>query len=463
MVNLLQVKFAVVDIETTGGSARNERIIEIAVLVTDGKTILETFQTLINPEKYIPPYITSITGIDNSMVEGAPTFAEVAAQVDAITKDRVFVAHSVNFDFSFVKREFQLLGHHYDRKKLCTVRLSRKILPGFRSYSLGNLCNEVGIRITDRHRAFGDAQATTILMNMLIEKDINNYILESLKKSSKEAKLPPNVPKESYDKLPDVPGVYYFLDAKGKIIYVGKAKNLKKRVASHFTVSGSSGEKQNFLNKIYDIDFVETGNELIALLLESQEIKKHWPEYNRSQKVPSFAYGLYVYNDHHGYMRFTLSKIQKGWKPVMHFATVGQGKETLYEMVRTFRLCAKLCGLQPAKEACFDHKTGNCDGACVGKVPVAVYNALVERALGTKQEQLQSFAIFGAGRKYGEKSVVLVENGVYQGFGYVDRDDSISYKEQLFERISLQRETPEIRTIIHSFSSGKSGYELVRL
>ena len=204
------MKFAVVDIETTGGSARNERIIEFAAVITDGKNILDSFQTLINPNKYIPEYITSLTGIDNEMVEDAPFFEEVAVKIDELTKDMIFVAHSVNFDFSFVKNEFQQLGYNYQRKKLCTVRLSRKIFPGHRSYSLGNICSQLGINISNRHRAFGDAEATAILLHKLVKHDREDHILNSLLANSKEKKLPPHISVEQYEAIPETAGVYYF-------------------------------------------------------------------------------------------------------------------------------------------------------------------------------------------------------------------------------------------------------------
>jgi len=457
------VKFVVVDIETTGGSARNERIIEFAGLVTDGEKVLDTFQTLINPNRYIPEFITSLTGINNEMVADAPTFDEVAAKIDEFTKDKIFVAHSVNFDYSFVKNEFQLLGHQYDRKKLCTVRLSRKIFPGHRSYGLGNICSQLGIDIADRHRAFGDAEATTMLMHLLVEHDKNNHIDEFLKISSKETKLPPNISREKYESIPETAGVYYFLDQRGKIIYIGKAKNLKKRISSHFTISGSLGEKNNFLNKIHSIDFAETGNELIALLMESHEIKKYWPEYNRSQKLPTFSYAIYDYFDKTGYQRFTLSKTQKGLKPVKVFPSASEGKKWMYDLVRRFELCPKLCGLQPAKHECFDHKTGQCKGACVGKVPVEKYNNQVDLAINSGKDDAETLAIFGNGRKFGEKSVVYIEDGIYQGYGFLEQDDQVSDKDQIVERISIYKETPEIKSILKAFSTTKAGYEIIRI
>lgn len=453
--------YAVVDIETTGGSAKYGRIIEIAIFITDGKSIIDHFSSLVNPEMPIPPFITSLTGIDDNMVYDAPPFHEIAHKVDELTRDKIFVAHSVNFDYAFVKNEFQLLGHTYERKKLCTVRLSRKIFPGYRTYGLGSICEALDIIIEDRHRAAGDAKATAILMNKLVKADTNGHIESSLKHNSKEAKLPANLPKEQYERLPETTGIYYFMDQKNKVIYVGKAKNLKKRVASHFTISGSGGEKENFVNKIHGLDFVETGNELVALLLESHEIKQHWPEYNRSQKMPTFNYGVYAYYDGSGYYRLALSKLKKGFKPILIFPSHQQGKEALYEMVREYALCAKLCGLQPAKNECFDHSIGKCDGACVGKVDAETYNARVTAAIEKGNEALTSFAILGKGRKYGERTVVIVDDGKYCGFGFVDQDNSIANKEDWMDRITFYKETPEIRHIIDSYMSSKIGYEIV--
>ena len=457
------MEFAVVDIETTGGSAKNERIIEIAILITNGEKILETYQTLINPERPIPTFITTLTGINDQMVEDAPSFNEVAPAIDRITKDRIFVAHSVNFDYSFVRNEFMKLGFSYDRRRLCTVRLSRKIFPGLPSYGLGKLCEHFNIQNDARHRAFGDAQATTILLNMLVERDHNDHIDEFLRYNSKESKLPPNISLDEYNNLPETAGVYYFLDEKKKIIYVGKAKNIKKRINSHFSISGSGGEKNNFINTVFSIEYVETGNELVALLLEASEIKKHWPEYNRSQKKPSFNYALYGYEDSLGYKRFTIAKAQKGWQPIMTFQSLQDAKNVLYDVARDHQLCPKLCGLQPAKEACFDHHIGKCQGACVGKVTTTKYNELVNNALDEMDKSPENYVILGHGRQFGEKTCVLVEDGIYKGFGFVDwSEDQVSGWEWK-DKISLYKETPEIKSILKTFPSGKQEYEILNL
>jgi DNA polymerase-3 subunit epsilon len=218
--------YAIVDIETTGGYAAGNGIIEISVQVFDGNSVIEQFETLINPGQHIPKYIQAFTGIDNAMVEAAPYFEEVAEKIYTILSGNIFVAHNVNFDYSFVKNHLAQYGYTLNTKKLCTVRLARQVFPGFPSYSLGNLCHSLSIPIHNRHRAGGDARATVTLFERILASDEKDCVQTSLKKTSKEQTLPPNVPKEQFLGLPSSPGVYYFHDQKGKVVYVGKAKNI---------------------------------------------------------------------------------------------------------------------------------------------------------------------------------------------------------------------------------------------
>jgi len=162
--------FTIIDIETTGAVYKYGKITEIAIYVHNGSEITGSFSSLVNPEIDIPIAITRLTGITNAMVAEAPKFYEVARTIAEITAGRTFVAHNVNFDYHFIKEEFSRLGYDFDRKRVCTVQLSRKLLPGHASYSLGRLCSELGIEITDRHRAEGDALATVKLFELLLEK-----------------------------------------------------------------------------------------------------------------------------------------------------------------------------------------------------------------------------------------------------------------------------------------------------
>ncbi|MCE2997552.1 MAG: ribonuclease H-like domain-containing protein, partial [Flammeovirgaceae bacterium] len=269
--------YAIVDIETTGGYADNHRITEIAIYHHDGNRITDNFRTLLNPGRKIPHFITGLTGITSQMVEEAPTFEEMAEEIHSWLKDRIFVAHNAHFDYSFLKKEFDGAGINWQTKKLCTVRLSRKIIPGLDSYSLGRLAESLGVRIPDRHRAGGDAHATAKIFSILLQRDDSGIITKALKRNSGETILPPNLNKEDFDKLPSKAGVYYFLDGHGQVIYVGKAVNIKKRIAGHFTGEAREWNRSNIRNEIHNITYELTGSDLIALILESQEIRRLWP------------------------------------------------------------------------------------------------------------------------------------------------------------------------------------------
>ena len=187
------------------------------------------------------------------MVSAAPSFDEVANEIQDWLKDRVFVAHNAHFDYSFIKKEFEEVGINWQPKKLCTVRLSRKIIPGLESYGLGRLSESLGIKIPNRHRAGGDAEATAKIFSILLQRDNTGVIAKALKRNSGETILPPNLAKEEFDKLPVKPGVYYFLDGRGQVIYVGKAINIKKRIAGHFTGEAREWNRSNIRNEIHHI------------------------------------------------------------------------------------------------------------------------------------------------------------------------------------------------------------------
>jgi DNA polymerase-3 subunit epsilon len=343
---MISMSYAIVDIETTGGYASGSGITEIAILIHDGVSVTDRFETLLNPGLPIPLSIQSLTGIDPQMVADKPHFSEVADQVFRMLSGRTFIAHNVNFDYSFIKHYLQLAGYDYHAPKLCTVRLSRKIKPGLKSYSLGKLCDALGITIENRHRAGGDADATAILFSKLVAWDTEGHIREMLKKTSKEQQLPPNLSREDFLKLPDCPGVYYFKDATGKDIYVGKALNLKKRVGQHFTGHNTDPQRQHFLRNIHSIGFEPCGTELMALLLEAAEIKRLWPLYNRAMKRPEPRFALYTYEDGEGYLRLAIGKHGKYHQTVHVFNKESEGILMLRKLVIDYQLNPAKCAFQ---------------------------------------------------------------------------------------------------------------------
>ncbi|MEO1054579.1 MAG: exonuclease domain-containing protein [Bacteroidota bacterium] len=442
--------YAIVDIETTGGFAASHRVTEVAIFIHDGVSVVDQYETLINPERFIPANISALTNITNEMVEQAPVFEQVADEIYDYLKGNIFVAHNVHFDYSFLKNEFNELNYKFDFKKLCTVRLSRKIIPGLHSYSLGNLCDSVGIQIESRHRAAGDAKATAKLFGILLRRDAQNHIQKALKRNSRETILPPNLPKEEFEKLPEAEGVYYFHDDKGTPIYIGKAKNIKKRIAGHFTGDRTEKAKQGVRKDIHSISYELTGNEFVALLLEAQEIKKFWPKYNRALKANTTKWGIFVYEDRNGYLRLSMNKANSKLKPEVTFNSHAEAWQFLIKKSKEFELCPKLCGIQKSKGACFDYDMDMCQGACVSKEEVEHYNNKVLEALNSSEELKDTFAIIGKGRNQNENSLVLIENGTFQGFGFVHQGEQIDSYDRAFDFITKMKDNPDIQNIINS-------------
>lgn len=453
--------YAIVDIETTGGYAANHRITEIAICYHDGMEVTETFHTLVNPGRSIPYYITGLTGITSEMVFSAPSFEEIAEEIHKRLDGKVFVAHNAQFDYSFLKKEFEQAGIAWQSKKLCTVRLSRKIIPGLKSYSLGSLAESLGIQIANRHRAGGDAAATVKIFDQLLQRDRDNHILKALKKNSGETILPPNLSKDEFDKLPSKCGVYYFHDARGNVIYVGKALNIRKRIAGHFTGDAREWSRSRIRNDIHHISYELTGNELIALILESQEIRKLWPKYNQAQKYRSEEWGIYVYEDRNGFFRFSVNLVTRGSHPLIRFSTKGDAWNFLWQKVRENELCPKLSGLQVAKGLCFEYQTGTCKGACMGVEAMKKYNRRAEKAINSFCEKGTSVAIIGKGRDANEQSLVLVEEGSYFGFGFFGRDVSISDVESARTYVRKSIETPTVQNLINSYLMNPRGSEVI--
>jgi len=435
--------YAVVDIETTGG----DKITEISILVFDGEKVVDEFTSLVNPECTIPYYITSLTGINDNMVANAPKFYQIAKKVLEITENTIFVAHNVNFDYNIIQKEFKTLGANFQRKKLCTIRLSRKIIPGFKSYSLGKLCTSLHIPISNRHRAKGDAEATVILFKMLMDKDSNNTIDSFLKPKSKEATLPPLLPKEVFDRLPKKEGVYYFRNSKNEVIYVGKANNIRQRVLSH--IYDKSKKEVNMCMEIANITFTETGSELLALLLESSEIKRIYPKFNRAQRRTGESIALFTYEDRNGIIHIATNKIKLTPNPIAKFYNTSEARVFVEKLCDEFELCPKYCHLQSNVSNCFHYQLKQCKGICKNEESVASYNERVNQALQSVQYQSKSFVIHEKGRNEKENAFVLVIDGIYRGFGYVSTTIKIESPNDYMNTITNMIDNRDTKRILN--------------
>jgi DNA polymerase-3 subunit epsilon len=414
--------YAIIDIETTGGSPSTSKITEIAILLHNGTEVVKEYSTLVNPRCQIPYYITQTTGITNAMVRDAPAFHEIARDIVELTEEAIFVAHNVRFDYGFIRAAFRDLGYNYQKKTLCTVALSRDTFPGLPSYSLGNLCERLDIKINDRHRALGDARATAILFDKILSNNTRAFTPEWLPSEIRRTALPPLLDESVMDKIPyGTTGVYYFHNKKGDVIYVGKSIDIKKRLYQHFTATDRKKAIQ-MLHEIADISHENTGSELVALLLESDEIKRIRPVYNSAQKrtraIP--FYGIYKGMDPSGYITLFMERLKPGVEPLTTADSTYEVKDIFYKAIEKHHLCLAKCGLHNLGGACFDHQLHKCYGACIEKEVAETYNRRVLQAINSFSFENESFFIVGEGRSKEECSVVCIEHGKYRGFGYMD-------------------------------------------
>jgi len=365
-----------------------------------------------------------------------------------LTEDQIFVAHNVNFDYSFIRHEFKTLGYDYTRKTLDTVRLARQVVPGLPSYSLGKLCISIGIPLNNRHRAGGDALATTKLLEELLTRDHKNIAGKILKPGKPEG-LNDYLTQKVMNKLPEETGVYYFWDDKQELIYIGKSKDIRSRVFQHLH-NQNTRKAMEMRNRIADITWELTGNELIALLLESDEIKKKRPIYNKQQRRTMFNYGLFAFTDKNGYVNFTISNTNETDVPVTTFTSKREGREILTKWVEEHQLCQKLSGLYESGGACFNRGIGECYGACTGDEPVESYNQRVQKFLSRFEYDHDDFLIIDRGKSRDEIGVVCIEKGQYRGFGFADAGDE-NNPDSLRDAIRFYPDNRDIHALIRLY------------
>jgi len=448
-------RYAIVDLETTGGMAKRDKITEIGIVLLEDNEVIDTYSTLVNPGRSIPPQITRITGITDDMVADAPYFYEVAKKVVELTEGAIFVAHNVRFDYSFLKYEFGNLGYTYTKRQLCTVRLSRKAFPGLKSYSLGNLIKHFKIEVNARHRALDDALATTIVLQKILNQDYAEQTVDQMVNAGiKASKLPYSITMERLHALPEEAGVYYFYNTYGSVIYVGKSINIKKRVMQHFSKTTQKAERLQKM--VADLSFEVTGSELTALLLESYEIKALKPEVNKAQRTTAYPYFIHYYTDSKGYIKFKWEKssikTRKGKNILSHYGSKVAATSHLAGITKELSLCQSKTGLYDKEGPCFYYKTDTCMGACIEEESTSDYNSRAELGIDLLKRIFdQNFVLILPGREESEKAIVLVEEGHYKGFGYINEDDVQYGIEELKEAIKYVPTNPEANGIIRTY------------
>ena len=440
--------YAILDIETTGGQFNEEGITEIAIYKFDGHEIVDQFISLVNPEIPIQPFVVKLTGINNAMLRSAPKFFEVAKHIIEMTNDCILVAHNADFDYRILRTEFRRLGYDFNQKTLCTVELSKRLLPEQTSHSLGKLVRALGIPIADRHRASGDAMATVKLFKLLLEKDVEKTIVTELIKTEIEKGIAPKL----FDILQNIPsktGVYYIHNDKGNLIYIGKSRNIKKRINQHFT--GNTTKCKKIQNEVFTVTYEETGSELIALLKESEEIKIHKPILNRAQRKSIFQLALYVESDKKDYLNLKIQKFDGRKKEITSFSSLQEAKNIVFHITTKYQLCQKLTGLYKTKKECFQYGIKECDGACIGVISAEEYNKRINKFLEEWNYKTQNMIVIDKGRTISERSAVLIENGIYKGYAFYELNYQITNPTILHSILTPMQNNRDAKNIIQSF------------
>lgn len=440
--------YAILDIETTGGKYNEEGITEIAIYKFDGHKVVDQFISLINPEQPIQPFVVGLTGINNEMLRNAPKFYEVAKRIVEITEDCILVAHNAQFDNRILRLEFRRLGFDYDRKTLCTVELAKILIPGQVSYSLGKLVRALGIPLSDRHRASGDALATVKLFKMLLVKDVKKNILKESVKTEPILNLDTKIVR-ILEELPSITGVYYLHDEKGEIIYIGKSKNIRKRVNQHFTTNHN--RYKEIRKEISSVSYEATGNELVAMLKENEEIKHNKPKFNKSYNKNIFKYALYQHTDEEGYINLKIARADARKKNIITFTSLQQANGVLQHILETYRLCNKLTGLHNGNGSCFSYTIKSCNGACVGAETVEEYNLRVREMIETYSYEEQNMLVIDRGRDIDEKSALLVEDGEFKGIGYFNLNYQLNNLDIVRSIITPMKNDRDVRHIIQNY------------
>lgn len=458
---MVSSKFAIVDIETTGGNSSSGKITEISIFLHNGTEIIDEFTTLINPERTIPHYITNLTGITDAMVATAPTFPQIAKRIVEITSDAFFVAHNVSFDYNFIKAEFASLGYEFERKTICTITSSRRLIPGHKSYSLGNLCADLGIHISDRHRARGDAFATVKLFEMCLALGLSPKLFEEQPLTPKPKKFATLFETKLLTDIPAKAGVYYFYDADKNLIYIGKSKSLKQRISSHFTVTNNS-KGGKIKNNTASFDYTLTGSELIALLLESEEIKANKPTQNKAQRKAKERIGLFASLDNDIFRLSLNPLVDEKELAYATFDSLKEAKTWFTAFIQHHQLCLNYTLEQNDGKPCFNNGIKLCNGICCGAETVEEYNQRVQKAVDTLGFFAPNAIIVDHGRNVNEYSIVVIEENQFKGFGWIGKDVATSSLEEIKEQLYSRKPNADAKVLINGYLKKNKVLKIIR-
>lgn len=378
---------ALVDCETTGGRSGRDRLTEVAVIQIDHGQVTGRWQTLLNPEVRIPPWIVSLTGISQPMVTDAPAFADIAAELWQQLEGRVLVAHNARFDYGFIREAFRRCGYDYQTRPLCSVRLCRQLFPQWRGYGLDAIIPRLNLTPGPRHRAMGDTLAILGILEHVTAEIAPDVITAACQRLQQRSSLPSQLSSEAIDQLPQRPGVYRFLGNAEQLLYVGKSVSIRSRVLSHFTPGNGSARQLEKLSQVARIDYTMTPSDFGAQLLENHQIKALSPLLNRRQKRTRRLYQFELAANANGYeqLRLVNADMQQPTASSHRyglFRSRRQAEQALQRVAPVYGLCDRLSGVETSGQgACFGYQLGRCNGACVGAEAAAIYNLRIRSAM----------------------------------------------------------------------------------
>ncbi|RRJ89546.1 exonuclease [Paenimyroides tangerinum] len=426
--------YAIIDIETTGGQFNAEGITEIAIYKFDGVELVDQFISLVNPEIPIQPFVVKLTGINNAMLRTAPKFYEIAKRIIEITQDCIIVAHNASFDYRVLKMEFKRLGYDFMKQTLCTVELSKQLLPDVKTYSLGKLVRSLGIPIADRHRASGDAMATLKLFKLLLSKDLEKTILRTLIKNEIKNGISPKL-LDILENLPTTVGIFYIHNEKGEIILIGRSNNIRKKISQYFTADTKIGKR--IQNEVFTVTFEETGNELIALLKEREEIIHNKPVLNKVQRKSAFLFGVYLDKDVKGKYQLEVRKIDGRKKDIYLFKN--QQEAAFYLHKKNEELTEKIPSDLSLEE----------------------YNIQFLAFVKEIEDSFSNIIVSMKGRNISEKSALIMENGAFKGYCFYDLNYQISNPSVLKNIVIQMPNTKDSRNIIKYYLYKKNDCKII--
>jgi len=452
------LKFAVVDLETTGGLAKRERITEVGIVIIEDGQIVQQYQSLVNPERSIPKQITRITGIDNEMVADAPKFYEIAKEIVLLTEACVFVAHNVNFDYSFLQEEFRRLGFTYSRRKLCTVKLSKRLFPHLKSHGLSNLIKVFNLPMANRHRALDDANATACFLMKVLKDHGPDNIKHIVNYGLKATQLPDNISLDRLHQLPETFGVYFFEDTEGRYLYIGKSNNIRKRVIQHFRKT--TAKSQKILQSVHKISFETTAGELIALLKEDEYIKRYQPPINKAQRKVSFPYSLIKTLKDNGQAQFTVQKLTQKEKERHHIIADFHSMQSA--MGRVVSICEDL-------QICKCNLLGEKSSSCWKKqIQLCRNNSINDDQLSLFEERVSQYFdkdmyILEPVNQLDEVGFIKIENGLCTGYGWINREEPIEHVEVLDQHLQSFNGSSYSNKIIFNMLSKSKAWKIIEL